>query len=105
MIEYIIKYYGILFENKSMIHHKKVCQYTFEKKMYYLVHSKSNIRGNVCQTYLMYVSIPMFFPDVGAQLFFVCLRSRCGQWCSSWVFRCKVFRLLSSCLVVVLLLP
>ena len=46
-----------------MIHHKKVCQYTFEKKMYYLVHSKSNIRGNVCQTYLMYVSIPMFFPD------------------------------------------
>ena len=32
--------------------------------MYYLVHSKSNIRGNVCQTYLMYVSIPMFFPDV-----------------------------------------
>ena len=63
MIEYIIKYYGILFENKSMIHHKKVCQYTFEKKMYYLVHSKSNIRGNVCQTYLMYVSIPMFFPD------------------------------------------
>ena len=65
MIEYIIKYYGILFENKSMIHHKKVCQYTFEKKMYYLVHSKSNIRGNVCQTYLMYVSIPMFFPDEG----------------------------------------
>ena len=46
-----------------MIHHKKVCQYTFEKKLYYLVHSKSNIRGNVCQTYLMYVSIPMFFPD------------------------------------------
>ena len=31
--------------------------------MYDLVHSKSNIRGNVCQTYLMYVSIPMFFPD------------------------------------------